>query len=62
MVQTFGDGMFAPSNQSEFGDFMKGLPKRHSSEHKALLKGVLAFGLAYSGSLTRQLFLEILQS
>lgn len=61
MVKTFGNGLFAPDALDEFDRFVTNLPHRGGKKYEALLKGVLAFRLAHSGTSSRDAFLDVLQ-
>ena len=61
MVHTYKNGLIAPDNRSDFGGFIKQVPRSDSVEYKHLLKGMHNFKIAHSGATALNAFLEVLQ-
>lgn len=62
MVKTFGNGIFAPTDSSEFPEFIDNLPKSDSLAYQQLLDGVNAFRIAHSGDSIRNIFIKTIWS
>jgi hypothetical protein len=58
MVKTYGNGVLAISEQIDFLDFLKKLPKPNSNEYKKLIDGVVKFREAYASEKVRDIFLR----
>ena len=61
MINTYGNGVFAPWDIDGFKSFVEQLPSYGSGEYKKLLEGVVKFKNAHSGKLIREDFLHALR-
>ena len=62
MVETYGNGLYSPTDQNKFIDFVKNLPKFNSQEYKNLLRGVSKFKKAHSGNCIKLAFLDAINN
>lgn len=60
MVNTYGNGMFAPLEHESFSLFVSTLPLPDSEQYEKLLKGVTAFKNAHTGQSIKKAFLDII--